>query len=180
MIEKPEIEAIEDKIFELKKQSLNKLKDDFTSFFDDLKVERNTFKEHHAHNVFDRYFKGENPFKNKKERQDIPDAFIFEIIKDIKNENDNCVVLVKDNALIKACEEADIKYFKSLSEFIKTDKIQEALKIQENIEGLIKYLKENNYLTIYLEDKHIKDLDYVTIHDNELIKSDDNTAQISS
>lgn len=180
MIEKHEIEVIEDKIFELKKQSLNKLKDNFTSFFDDLKVERNTFKEHHAHNVFDRYFKGENPFKNKKERQDIPDAFIFEIIKDIKNENDNCVVLVKDNALIKACEEADIKYFKSLSEFIKTDEIQEALKIQENIEGLIKYLKENNYLTIYLEDQHIKDLNYVTIHDNELIKSDDNTAQISS
>ena len=38
MIEKHEIEVIEDKIFELKKQSLNKLKDNFTSFFDDLNV----------------------------------------------------------------------------------------------------------------------------------------------
>lgn len=180
MIEKSEIEEIEDKIFELKKQSLVKLKDNFTSFFDNLKVIRNTFKEHHAHNVFDKYFKGENPFKNKKERKDIPDAFIFEIIKDIKNENDNCVVLVKDNALIRACEEENVKYFKSLSEFIKTDEVQEALKIQENIEGLIKYLKEHNYLEIYLEDKHIKDLEYITIHDEMLIKSDDNTAQISS
>ena len=39
-------------------------------------------------------------------------------------------------------------------------------------EKLLQYLKENNYLTIYLEDQHIKDLDYVTIHDNALIKSD--------
>lgn len=179
-VDSKDIDEIENKLMELKEQSLGSLKKNFTDFFDSLNVIRNTLEGYHAENVFEKYFKGEVPFKNKKERADIPDAFIFEVIKDIKKTNDNSVVLVKDNALIKACESESINYYKSLTDFIKTPEIQETLKIEENIQKFIAYLSENKSLESFLESKHITDLEYVTIHDESIIQSEDNSAQIHS
>ncbi|MGO4172505.1 PIN domain-containing protein [Bosea sp. TAF32] len=50
------------------------------------------------------YFKGEPPFVNAKDRNDLPDAHIFETIKDLAKEKPGLFILCADNRLTKACE----------------------------------------------------------------------------
>lgn len=56
--------------------------------------------------VFDKYFNYILPFKedNKDIREDIPDAFILECVIDIKNNNDNVIMITSDENVQNTCE----------------------------------------------------------------------------
>jgi rRNA-processing protein FCF1 len=49
------------------------------------------------------YFKGEPPFGSVKDREDLPDAHIFETIKDLASEKPSLFILCADGRLSKAC-----------------------------------------------------------------------------
>ncbi|TBR80930.1 hypothetical protein DU472_04540 [Campylobacter novaezeelandiae] len=155
----------------------NIIKDFEINFCTKLKIKKLDIKSHYAKEVFDKYFKGSSPFKNKKNRADIPDAFIFECIRDIKNKESNTIVLVNDNRLHNACNEIGATPFTSLKEFIEYKEIQNILNENINFLNFINYLKSNDNIENFLEDYHIKELEYMTITSYD-IPSDDNSAQI--
>lgn len=156
----------------------NVIEDFETNFCTKLGIEKLDIELHHAKEVFTKYFKGFTPFKNKKSRDDIPDAFIFECIKNIKSKESNTVVLVGDGELSNACKKNNTTVFKSLEDFIKHNKIQNILTEHMQFSNFINYLKLNNIIENFLEYYHIKELENITIR-NHQIPSDDNSAQIT-
>jgi len=168
-----------EKSIDIAKSNIEKniIKDFETNFCIKLDIKKLDIELHHTKKVFSKYFKGLPPFKNKKSRNDIPDAFIFECIIDIKNKESNTVVLVHDNELFNACKKNNITVFKSLEDFIKCNKIQNILTEHEQFSKFIDYLKSNNSIENFLKNRHIKELEYTTITDPQ-IPSDDNSAQI--
>lgn len=174
--------GISEQISNFESETLKKVVSDFEeNFCKRLNVEKVAIKSEHNIKVFEKYFQGETPFKNKKSREDIPDGFIFEAIQDIKLKNDNTVVILKDGEFKKACIKNEITTFKSIEDFIKHSEIQNILskhKIsKENMKKMNVYLSKNQCIKDFLLDRHIDELEYVTITD-ERIPSDDNTAQI--
>jgi hypothetical protein len=70
--------------------------------------------------VFDRYFRGEPPFRTAKNRNDIPDAFIFLTIRAFSlATNDETHVVVGDVALREACAQLPrVTVHEKLSQFL--------------------------------------------------------------
>lgn len=97
--------------------------------------------------TFKAYFAGLPPFKEKKNRNDIPDSLILETIKSIITGGETVYVVVEDGALREACSQVEhVKVFSSLEEFIGTNQCQLLLKeqyISDNFETIIDALKEN-------------------------------------
>lgn len=173
-----EINNIEESIDTAEISTLNNVVKDFeTNFCTKLNVKKLDIEPHHAKEVFNKYFKGTPPFKKQKNREDIPDAFIFECITSIKNKETNIVVLTRDDELSNACKE-NITIFKSLEDFIKHNEIQKVLIIEHKISNFIHYLESSNSVENFLEDYHIEDLENMTIESYK-IRSDDNSAQIT-
>ena len=75
-----------------------------TRFLDGLRVVRHEIAPSHANEVFDLYFAGSPPFKKARNRNDLPDAFIFVAIRDSAlTTQDRVHVIVPDNMLAQAC-----------------------------------------------------------------------------
>lgn len=104
--------------------------------------------------VFERYFSGEIPFSGIKKRDDIPDAFIFQSVKNIRRdvkESEDVITIVNDKFLRKACQEFNIRCYSNLNEFIRSDEYKSLYNnhcIEKNLsliqEKLLKYINENN------------------------------------
>jgi rRNA-processing protein FCF1 len=129
--------------------------------------------------TFDRYFKGEQPFKVIKARDDIPDGLAFVQIKKIKD--DELVFISNDERLREAVESEDITVFSSLVDFIKTDKINKFVEINK-LDDLIYYalpqiLENENLLSLFHEALE-NELPYKTVHD-EKIPDDNNEGTIT-
>ncbi|HEB9310001.1 TPA: DUF4935 domain-containing protein [Campylobacter coli] len=173
-----EITNIEQSIFIIENNTIENIIEDFEiNFCTKLKIEKLDIEPYYAKEVFDKYFKGSSPFKSKKNREDIPDAFIFECIRDIKNKESNTIVLVGDNRLHNACDEIGVTLFKNLKDFIECKEIQNILNENINFLNFINYLKSNCNIEIFLKNYHVKELEYMTITSYD-IPSDDNSAQI--
>jgi len=103
---------------------------------------------HHSSNVFDSYFSGAPPFKAIKNRKDLPDAFIYESIKDVANEVNELNVIVADKKLQETCNTLDnVTTFESLDNFVKTKSFKEVVKdtvIEQNFDILIDELKKHS------------------------------------
>ncbi|EKJ5775021.1 DUF4935 domain-containing protein [Campylobacter coli] len=173
-----EITNIEQSIIIAENNTIENIIEDFEiNFCTKLKIEKLDIEPYCTKEVFDKYFKGSSPFKSKKNREDIPDAFIFECIRDIKNKESNTIVLVGDNRLHNACDEIGVTLFKKLKDFIECKEIQNILNEDINFLNFINYLKLNNSIENFLENYHVKELEYMTITSYD-IPSDDNSAQI--
>lgn len=92
----------------------------------------------HSKPVFQAYFSQGDPFSSKKNRQDIPDAFIYqcalELLKTFKTMTLHCIVHDKNlrNSLNKV---NNIRVYKTLHEFIRSKIVVEAIskfKIEQN------------------------------------------------
>lgn len=174
-----EVASIEESIAITESNTVKNVLEDFeTNFCTKLGIEKLDIGPHHAKEVFSKYFKGFTPFKNKKSRDDIPDTFIFECVRDIKSKESNTVVLVGDGELSNACKKINTTIFKSLEDFIKHNEIQNILTEHIQFSNFIDYLKSNNSIENFLEYHHIKELENITIR-NHQIPSDDNSAQIT-
>lgn len=102
-------------------------------------------QEHHGQAVINSYFDGAPPFKEKKNRDDFPDAFILESIRDLAASVDTLHVVIHDNALREAASAIDgVVVYEMLDEFILSDEcqaIQKDAAAAENFEAIIEGLK---------------------------------------
>lgn len=105
-------------------------------------AENHPIKEHHGQRVAEAYFSGQPPFKEAKAREDIPDAFILETVRDVLAGIEQLNVVVGDKRLREACQKLqNVIVYSTLNEFIKSDQCQEALKdtdVAENFEAICK------------------------------------------
>lgn len=85
--------------------------------------------------VFSDYFKGNPPFKNIKNRNDIPDAFILHSILALTNK-DNIHVVSTDNGLSISVLKNNIKTHESLSDFLDLPEIKSKIKELEDLSSL--------------------------------------------
>lgn len=95
------------------------------------------FKEHsvtvlpcthdHMARAWAAYFKGEPPFGSVKDREDLPDAHIFETIKDLAKEKPGLYILCADARLSKACASLpDVTIFDKLDDLFNDPNIKKA------------------------------------------------------
>ncbi|CAK2505778.1 PIN domain-containing protein [Vibrio sp. 1F169] len=77
--------------------------------------------------LFKSYFSGTGAFRNKKQREDIPDAVILDAIGKLAKE-DELFVVAKDGALIEAIKDIDnVVLFKDLTEVIEIPQLKATL-----------------------------------------------------
>ncbi|OPC55492.1 hypothetical protein BAY06_01000 [Elizabethkingia anophelis] len=100
--------------------------------------------------VFDAYFKGNPPFKSRKKRDDIPDAFIYQTVKKISS--NKMVYLVSEDANLreKSASLNNVTTFSSFSNlyldpgFVTTrNKYDEIVKNRQHIANLESILLDN-------------------------------------
>ncbi|MGF1803707.1 PIN domain-containing protein [Aliivibrio sifiae] len=125
--------------------------------------------------IFKNYFSGSGAFRNKKQREDIPDAVIYDCIENLSL-NENIIVIAKDGALIEAINKLKkVTIYKNLSEVLEIKVLKETIenlnagekKVQSIIEALdtsicsvdvTEYLSENNLVEVekYYEEEFIE------------------------
>jgi len=134
------------------KESFSKIQDDLVSYptidfakwVNEVNGVIHLISESHGAKVIEDYFEGAPPFKNKKNRQDIPDSFIWQVILDLANQYDALYVVANDKKVREACDNVqNIKTFESLDDFIQSDTCRLLLEeesVNQNIERLFKYI----------------------------------------
>jgi len=81
-----------------------------------------------AQGALDGYFSGEPPYKSIKNRQDIPDAFIWLAISNLAKQHESLHFVVADNTLRAAADACEnIFTYPTLDEFIQDPECQDAL-----------------------------------------------------
>lgn len=72
-------------------------------------------------NVFNNYFKGKGNFTKIKNREDLPDGFIFELVRRLSSDKE-ILFLSDDKALVKAlCCISNVKIYTSIEDAFKVD-----------------------------------------------------------
>ena len=129
--------------------------------------------------TFDRYFKGEKPFKAIKARDDIPDGLVFVQIKNIKD--DELVFISNDERFREAVKNEGITVFSILADFINSDKIKSIIEVKR-VDDLLHYalpqILENEYLISLFHEALENELPYKTVTD-EKIPDDNNEGTIT-
>lgn len=118
--------------------------------------------------VFQNYFAGTGAFRGKKQRQDIPDAVIYDCILKL-SENEKILVVAKDGALIDAISSLkNVTIYKALSEVIEIpvldNKISELNAGERKVESIINTL--NSFDCTYEISIYINDNDLVEIQNS--------------
>jgi hypothetical protein len=102
---------------------------EFVGWLNDVKATESTITVEDAQGAFNGYFDGVPPFKSIKNREDIPDAFIWQAVKRIAAEHKDLHFVVGDNTLrATADDHEEITTYARLDEFIQIDECQNALK----------------------------------------------------
>ena len=104
-------------------------KSDFEEWLSELAAQVDLIHDSHGQRVLEAYFAGEAPFREKKRREDIPDAFIWQTVLDIAQHHGEVVLVSGDKAIRAACEDHEkVTGFASLDEFISSDVCQSLLR----------------------------------------------------
>ncbi len=75
----------------------------------------------HGELVMNSYFSGDIPFNNVKNRSDIPDAFIYQSIKDLLKTKEKILFISKDKKFVKRISSDQIICFDDLSSLFSTE-----------------------------------------------------------
>jgi hypothetical protein len=140
----------------------------------------------HGARVVADYFKGSQPFKEAKNRNDFPDGFVWQTMLDLVKDHQPLYVVVNDGALFNAAKSTKgMQAHMDLEHFIATKECQDALAkltgeiIAKNIKRVKTIIpKKNSTLTKMLESDIVNALAYRTIHDH-YFSEDSNEAVIS-
>ena len=168
------------------------IKDDLTRFpeteisqwFKNVGANMHPISETHGVKVVSDYFEGVLPFRAKKNRDDFPDAFIWQVIADISEDTNKLYVIVGDKGLLNACQTREnITTFSTLDDFISSDVCKPLLRettVSENLARLNSILP----MTMILREQDIKtkierSLQWFTVHSYQ-IPDDNNEAKISA
>ena len=75
----------------------------------------------HGELVMNSYFNGDIPFKNVKNRSDIPDAFIYQSIKDLLKINKKILFISRDKNFVKRINNDRVVCYENLSDLFSND-----------------------------------------------------------
>jgi len=97
-----------------------------------------------AVDVFKSYFSGGPPFGKTKNREDIPDAFLFHAITALKASTPELHVVCADKRFRAAVENLGLASFARVLDFLESDAVKDALRdLQDEREGALElYLRE--------------------------------------
>ena len=120
---------------------------DFEAWISKTNAIEHKVRSKHGQSVISAYFAGTMPFGAPKQREDFPDAFIWQAAVDLAGKNRTLTVISADGRIHKAASEHEhMVAYKTLDEFIKIDDCQTALSelapalIAENSLRLIRLL----------------------------------------
>lgn len=122
-------------------------------------VERHPITQDVAYNAMEAYFKGDPPLTAVKKRADIPDSFIFQVIRSLSQRDLPLVVICADGKLADAAAALpNVTVFRTLAEFIESPDIQTditELDVIDNLPAVAKvieaYEQETNALSSEIE-----------------------------
>jgi hypothetical protein len=186
----PSDSALSKKIDKIK-ESFLKIQDDYLAFpesdfvnwINKVQGVVHPVSESHGAQVMDDYFEGKPPFKSKKNRDDIPDSFIWQVISDLANHHERLYAVIHDEQLRDTCNsKPNIVTFKSLDEFIQSDVCRSILE-EENVVGNIERLFRYIPVVFDLRQDEIRDqltesVENTRIHDEILIPNSSHHAKI--
>ena len=133
-----------------------------------------------SNKALDAYFNGNPPLKQPKSRKDIPDAFIFQQIADLKRcHGSDLAIVVEDGALRTACEGISITCWKNLLEFFASPGVQEFFSesiIRENDTDICEHVAgiaraRSDDITAHLE-QTLSSEEFRAIHDDRFPSED--------
>lgn len=123
------LEATMEGLTNLQQELMEFVKNEFAEWQGGVNSKVHPVSESHGRRVLAAYFAGTPPFKEKKRRKDIPDAFIWQNVVDIADEVGDLYVISSDKGILKACEgQPNITGFSSLEDFVSSDVCRLALK----------------------------------------------------
>ena len=173
-------------------QQLSRLKEELVAFartdFDqwvrEAGAEVHGIAESHGKRVMDAYFSGAMPFREKKRREDIPDAFIWQVVLDLVESRGEVHVVSKDGTIKTASEaHASIVWFGTVEEFIASDTCQTPLRknlANANFQRLLSvYPQLLDEIRSAVDSQAVDVLDGKTVTGHE-IPDDNNEATITS
>ena len=96
---KTTIRPSERQIEHLCKAIEGKIDQDFLKWTKKTKAKTLTISNHHGKRVANDYFSGNAPFSGRKSRKDMPDAFIFQSVRDLSRKFDHLHVVAADGGL---------------------------------------------------------------------------------
>ncbi len=108
------LKTIANSLNAIKYEVENSVNQNWEDFIKESNATLHKFNKDEAEEVFRRYFNGEMPFKSLKNREDIPDAFIYMTIKKIADKETVYLVSKDRNLTAKCSENKKIKIFESL------------------------------------------------------------------
>lgn len=163
-----ELVDILDSISGMKEDLIAERGSSFLKWIADINAIRYPLDEDETKKAIDAYFKGNPPLKEPKVRNDIPDSFIFQTIESLRRKyKSELHAIIKDKKLREACESSGITCFKSLSDFLEIEKLQEFLRyklIDDNsklvFDHIVKLLKPEESKTIDLLESILLSDDY--------------------
>jgi len=125
----PELSQSLDKIKDNKEELSEETKEEFIAWLDSTGAIRYDFSDTEAIDALNAYFYGKAPLKQPKNRNDIPDSFIYQSVKTLYDKyGDSLHFVVNDGNLRSACEADGVTVYESLSDFIAIDEAKECLK----------------------------------------------------
>lgn len=123
-----ELSAMSERVAEMKGEYEDKVEAEFEEWLGVIGASQVVVAPDHTAKVLDGYFSGAPPFAKVKNRQDIPDAFILEAVRDVAAERGDVHVVAADGALSTACAEiSGVVVHNSLDDFIDLDILYEGL-----------------------------------------------------
>lgn len=138
------LEKVRENFSKIQEEIITYPETEFTKWVKEIHGTVHLISENHGSQVIEDYFNGVLPFKTKKNREDIPDAFIWHVISDLAKKHETLFVVANDKKIRDACDEVkNIKTFESLDEFIKSDECRSALEeesAKDNIQRLFTHL----------------------------------------
>jgi hypothetical protein len=158
------------------------IQDEFEKWIKETNTIRHKIDLAKTKKVFNAYFNGLEPFPTVKSRKDIPDAFIYETVKELNTSTENLYFICEDGNLKKSISKlGNIEVFSSLEKFIESNIYQILLKediISEKFDLIkSKIPKHNNVLEKYIEKNIEYEMQGETFTDND-IPDDNNDATI--
>ncbi len=158
-------------------------KNDFDRWCKGVNAQIHEIADHHGKSVMKRYFDGDLPFKQRKSRNDIPDGFIYEAIKDIAIAKGVAVACHDDN-LAKACERiANVKTFRKLEDLITSPEFHALVKDQEiekQLGRIVIVIQEHEELLQAAVEDNLLDALVGKSVEHHSIPSDENEATIQT
>ena len=140
------------------------------------------FDDRYGKRVTDAYFSGGEPFSSPKHREDFPDAFIYEAIRDIAGKHGTLHMIVADGNLRDACERLEnVRTYSNIAKFIHSPECQTLLRDLDEITNIDRItnrlLNDFKVLEDNLERQIIDPLANSTVRGS--IPDDNNEASVS-